>query len=318
MSDSDQDKAEKPVKLVHYTTAEAAYSILSQGELWMRKVSLMSDFKEITFSIELMRNRFQRIQSLFSTEDFQNIIKQVQIQKGLPQDQQDICLKIFSHPEKIIEEIRRNLLPNIYIASFSIKSNEDTTFLGRLSMWRSYGGKASIAIVFNDRFYTKLTKRSKIGSENYKIVCGQVFYFPDPELDPFDPKSENNLQEDLNIFKNLDPTSYPILMKHEGFKEESEWRFAVVVEKSQNQAHQIGRNVTLRKDLKVVRGIPQDIIILDFNPQEDIDYIIVGPTLDIDHAYAIQESFQKITYNNSCVFSDDRIHLSKIPLRMYG
>ena len=31
MSDSDQDKAKKPVKLVHYTTAEAAYKILETG-----------------------------------------------------------------------------------------------------------------------------------------------------------------------------------------------------------------------------------------------------------------------------------------------
>lgn len=187
-------------------------------------------------------------------------------------------------------------------------------------MWRSYGGKASIAIVFNDEFYTKLTKGNKIGSENYKIVCGQVFYFPDPELDPFDPKSEIELQEDLNFFENLDPTFYPILIKHEGFKEESEWRFTVVVEKSQNQVHQTGRNVTLREDLKVVRGIPQDIIILDFNPLEDIDYIIVGPTFDIDHAYAIRDCFQKLKDNKgNYMFSDgQKIRLSKIPLRMYG
>ena len=47
ISDSDQDKAEKPVKLVHYTTAEAAYKILETGTLWMRQTALMNDKEEI-------------------------------------------------------------------------------------------------------------------------------------------------------------------------------------------------------------------------------------------------------------------------------
>ena len=64
MSDQDQDKTEQPVKLVHYTTAEAAYSILSKGELWMRKASLMNDFKEASFFIDIM-HKLQRHQKEF-------------------------------------------------------------------------------------------------------------------------------------------------------------------------------------------------------------------------------------------------------------
>ncbi|MBR2124598.1 MAG: hypothetical protein IJ934_05495 [Acetobacter sp.] len=69
MSDSDQDKAEKPVKLVHYTTAEAAYSILSKGELWMRKASLMNDFKEAKLLVEVMEEYTNKLEkSLRSNE----------------------------------------------------------------------------------------------------------------------------------------------------------------------------------------------------------------------------------------------------------
>ena len=44
-----QDQAEKPVKLVHYTTAEAAYSILSTGRFYITKITNADDKLELDY-----------------------------------------------------------------------------------------------------------------------------------------------------------------------------------------------------------------------------------------------------------------------------
>lgn len=332
MSDSDQDKAEKPVKLVHYTTAEAAYSILSKGELWMRKASLMNDFKEASFFIDIM-HKLQRHQKEFLHSNKTPKEYKERYKKEIEKDETiQECLKrrgetygentfqeILSENEMAISELRHKT----YISSFSIESDEEKTFLGRLSMWRSYGSKASIAIVFTGAFYTKLIKvKQSIENftiesiENFTIACGEVFY-PVIPVTPVNLENLLQLSRETTLLDNMVSrmgASASFFVKHRGFQEEDEWRLLIQEIDGKNleldQNYTLTDNLTLRKSLRIIRDIPQEIFILNFN-KEDIDSIIVGPTFDIDHAYAIKNSFARVIHNSS------KIHLSSIPLRVY-
>ena len=286
MSDSDQDKAKEPVKLVHYTTAEAAYSILSQGQIWMRRANLMNDISEIFHGCSTFRKILEKKIDAIPKES----LKDKEIKEKLK--------KTFDGLFKELQKIR----PNAYVTSFSnISEEEQKKHLGRLSMWRAYGGKAGVAIVFNELFCKNLQNLQK-NTKNTKIIVRDVNYCHSD-----DPETWDILLKDYSDIY----ASIPFI-KHRGFKEETEWRLVMI-----NPADG-GVSTSIKNEFKMIRDIPQRIYIYNFDPIKCIDYIIIGPTLDIDHAYAIQESFEKITYNNSCVLSESRIHLSKIPLRMYG
>ena len=168
-------------------------------------------------------------------------------------------------------------------------------------MWRAYGGKAGVAIVFKELFYENL-QELQTNTENTKIIINDINYclLEDPEI--------RDILKDFPY--SIDAAIH--FIKHKGFKEETECRLVMLNPKDDEYPN-------LKSEFKTIRDIPQRIYTYEFDPENCVDYIIVGPTLDISHAYAIRESFQKVTYKNKCVFPDsNKIYLSKIPLRMYG
>ncbi|MBR2124599.1 MAG: DUF2971 domain-containing protein [Acetobacter sp.] len=150
--------------------------------------------------------------------------------------------EIFDEHRRAIEVLRENT----YIASFSIESNEEKKLSGRLSMWRSYGANG-IAIVFNEKFCTKLIN-AQIKRRNFKIACGKVFYVPQsltsgPEHNLQELRGLINLNQEFtvllsNIFYKFDPSVCPYFVKHDGFQEEFEWRLVIeIIEENLNQGY---------------------------------------------------------------------------------
>ncbi len=130
------DKKEVPSHFVHYTNAEAAMNILQGKEIWLRKPSLMNDFSEVILGIRYVK-------------DFLNSIAGESFKKALNSifDQ-----SITDDIEKRFEENIPTLKYDTYLTCVSEhKKAEDT--LGRLSMWRAYGGSSGIAIVMNSKAF---------------------------------------------------------------------------------------------------------------------------------------------------------------------
>ncbi len=147
MLDSDQDKAKKPVKLVHYTTAEAAYSILSTGTFYITKITNADDKLELDYGCK-------------------KLIEMVKALK-IPHTSDDI-------------DIRKDF-QFIYITCFT---TTDNTYV-RKAITKHWKNKANVSIVFKEDFYKVLQEikksclppKSKDDINNIRTLnFDQVFY----------------------------------------------------------------------------------------------------------------------------------------------
>ena len=306
---------EAGMRLVHYTTAKAAYEIIQNKKIWMRQASLLNDTQEIAHGKDCLINQkkqetnYEDIQSMIEEleeerkilekklQEFEssskpkkgqltshikdlkdrikNIDPQIEKQKG---DLHQIELEI---SEERLGYQRQYSGERIYIASFSqvseIKTGKKKGYLdelkefetekkhyrGRLSMWRSYGGynnnNVGIAIVFNTKFVEELETMSK--KSEGEIACGPVEY-------------QEVLLKDLK--KHFKKEDIPFL-KHPGFVEETEWRIVLHETTIRGKPHHSEKINIVPKD-KVICGIPQKIYELNFDIDQHLDYIIIGPT----------------------------------------
>ena len=126
---------------VYYTTAETAFYIIKNKEIWIRNASLMNDRQEIKFGDEMVRRvLFNELKS-----ELEEILNNVNYEGGI-----DAFIEGY-------ERIEKDILKNTFILSLSQHSkNEDG--IGRLSMWREYGKKTGIAFVFEKKALLELLK----------------------------------------------------------------------------------------------------------------------------------------------------------------
>ena len=117
-------------RFVYYTTADTAISIISNREVWMRKTSLMNDYREIEHGFDCLNAAYKKHSD-----------KLKPILNGM-----------FPGFSDKLEEKFNAWLPSIrldtYIACVSEHDDSEDRH-GRLSMWRAYGGMAGVAIVVN-------------------------------------------------------------------------------------------------------------------------------------------------------------------------
>jgi hypothetical protein len=121
------------LRFVHYTSAEAALSIIRTKRFWMRNAMCMADYREVQHGFDIF-NRF-----------FSDQAKRNGFIAALDASAQGAALDAISTFNQHWNSIRFDT----YITSVSEHDrNEDSH--GRLSMWRGFGGNAArIAMVFN-------------------------------------------------------------------------------------------------------------------------------------------------------------------------
>lgn len=125
------EKLKQVSTIAHYTTADTALQIIKSRTFWLRNSALMNDYSEFEHG--------------------------------------DVCLsEVFSDPTVLgrMIQVFDNNFPNftnelinwwqatkqqakrlLYIGSFAEIASDDC--LGRLSMWRAYGGSAGVALCLN-------------------------------------------------------------------------------------------------------------------------------------------------------------------------
>ena len=207
MSDSDQDKAEKPVKLVHYTTAEAAYSILDNGIFWMKQASQMNDTEECKKLLQELGNYVfsQPLNNTESMPHYYHSDREININGvDINENRVDISKRI----KQLIS--LRGLPDKTYLTCFSKETcyeREENFYMGRLSMWRGYGHDIPVAIVFDESF----TKEYSIKQVTYlSSNSGDLRLFIKYDL----PKNPLDIDDEKSFY----------FLKHHGFREEKEYR----------------------------------------------------------------------------------------------
>ncbi|GGD98639.1 hypothetical protein GCM10011529_00880 [Polymorphobacter glacialis] len=150
---------------MHYTTAEAAYKIICNKEIWLRSAAVMNDFSEIDYGLKCLKSAW---------DSPNGIALQEMLDRLHPSLRADLTNLFDGHAE--------NLRTDTYLTSLSDHSDNEDNF-GRLSMWRAYGGKVGVALVLNPSAFSGTTDAMKVFSSPVLYADEQKLHCMVPELD---------------------------------------------------------------------------------------------------------------------------------------
>lgn len=288
-------------RFVHYSSADAAMSILTNKEVWLRNTTCMNDFSEVEHGIEAL------------VETYSSPIGQ-EFQRLLNSNLADVC--------KEVETIFNSHLDGLRYKSYIIcvsehRASEDIT--GRLSMWRAYGATAGVALVMKAAIFRSKTNhlgaystpiryadKSSLTGEFTRIVDG---FGQNIEL--LKALGREKVRDHLfNMFKWA-----ALSIRHPGFVEELEWRVV--------HSPTLETSKVLEPAIRVIRGTPQKVYRLPLRTYEGgfstaipdlIDRLIIGPT---DYPLAMQEAFIDLLRDAGVQNPEQRVVVSDIPLRAH-
>jgi hypothetical protein len=294
------DENSTPKRFVHYTTAEAAIKIIQTKRMWMRNTMCMTDYSEVQHGFALINSFFQNEHNY---EFFATALDQCHSEVSKD------TLLAFSH----WWERQRT---ETYVASISEHEDGEDEH-GRLSMWRAFGGNAGkVALVFRIPYATQ-------GSLNLNLLFSPVAYLTEAQAHNVIREVIKNLNDNVEFLKSINRQAFinfafymllagVLCLKHEGFREEREWRAIYTP--------MIISTPLMKSSVETIGGVPQTVyhIPLDasFDPAvEDLDFakildrVIIGPT---QYPLAMQRAFQ---IKLGDVGSLAPVIMSQIPLR---
>jgi hypothetical protein len=258
----DQFYVAKPL-LAHYTSLEALEKILQNNEIWFSNPLFMNDLEEVKFGV----------------------LNGVTVIKG--SDKIRAALKSETRHRAFTEAV------DYYISHFDEKHLLDTYVFclsehdpqnkdGMLSMWRGYGGNGKgAALVFDTARLSPV--------EDSPFVLARVHYGSSEErLLWFDriaslfakTLTENDIPDDKlyipshAILRRI--TLGALFMKHDGFKEEKEWRVVHMADRARE-----GKLKLMQHYLNGSRGVEPKLR-FKFEPLADI----TPPDFSLDHVLA--------------------------------
>lgn len=289
-------------RLVHYTSAEAAFQILTNCEVWLRNASMMNDFSEIQHGINCLTSAWHSEQGIKLKEMLDRI------EPGLSQR----IAELFDANSYIF----RN---NTFIVSLSEHDNAEDDY-GRLSMWRAYGGSSGVALILNPTAFLADTDEMKVFSAPvlYKSEQQFVEWFQNWAATIIDAEEKlKSLGADVlsnwmfNVFR-----IFALSTKHPGFKEEQEWRVY-------HSPDYEGTSSWVRSEIEIIKGIPQKILklrlfddpdkgIVGVAPSKLINRVIIGPC---DYPLQVRDTIVSALQEASVEDAENKVTMSLIPLK---
>ncbi len=298
-----EDATETHVRFVHYTSAEAALSIIKSKRIWMRNTTCMSDYREVQHGFDML-NKF-----------FADKSKMEQFVSALDLAAPGAAKQAIDLFNKWWDTIRFHT----YITSISEHHSAEDSH-GRLSMWRAFGGNiARVALVFKVPYFTG-------GAQALNLLFSPVAYLTEPEVHAVFLRVIANIKENREFLRAVDSqiiigTVYSMLLagvtclKHEGFREEKEWR-AIYSPKIRSSA-------LMESSTELVGGIPQIIYKVPLDEKASsalagldlsriFDRLIIGPT---SYPMVMYEAFVDALTTIEVSDAGRKVFTSMIPIR---
>ncbi|KRA83652.1 DUF2971 domain-containing protein [Altererythrobacter sp. Root672] len=291
--------------IAHYTTADTAMKIISGRTLWLRNAGVMNDYMEIQYGRSVIEPvlRGQTGKRFFALLDG--------VKWGLGQRVQRQFAEHCEHARE-----------TVFMTSLS--EHDQTDALGKLSMWRAYGGPVSgVALLFKGDVVDLELEPS------LEISASPVLYGGPERFDAELQKVVKGLEARSDLLKEFEPDHLLSVcgallqfsmfsIKHPGFAEECEWRF-VHRPFEFAAAHVTSQTVT-------VNGIPQTIYEVPFHnpargplydlPQLNLDEILEGIIIGPCHyPETVFRAFVDAMQSAGITDPERRIRVSNIPLR---
>jgi hypothetical protein len=291
------------LRFVHYTSAEAALSIIRSKRLWMRNAVCMADYREVQHGFDIFNKFFSE------TAKMEAFVKAV-----------DACVPGAANAAiDLFNRWWRDIRFNTFITSVSEHDNSEDLH-GRLSMWRAFGlNTARVALVF------KVPKMS-LGAFALGLLFNPVGYLPESEVYAVIQEVMDNLHPHQQFLGSIDRqlvlgTIFDMLLvgvtclKHEGFQEEREWRAIY--------CPRFNSSPLMESTIEVVGGVPQPVYRLPLDVSVspalvDLDFprifnrLIIGPSA---YPWAMFEAFGEALTQTGVADARERIFTSNIPIR---
>ena len=291
-------------RFVHYTSAENALKIINTKTIWMRNATCMSDYREVHHGHDALTRYFSA--NTTAKQDFDAAIN-------------ECGPNIAEEAFHLFGQWWQNIQLQTYVTSISEHDNREDLH-GRLSMWRAFGGAtARVAIV--------IKLNLEVGTnEGFGAVISPVGYFTDNDVARELGSIVNNVRSNREYLRTVDRahlvsslfamlTTGVVSMKHEGFREEREWR--VIYSPRRSPAPHI------ESSIEVVGGVPQIVCKIPFRndpvakisgmePNELLDRVIIGPT---QFPWAMYEAFVAALEAAGVQNAAARVFISQIPVR---
>ena len=204
---------ESQTKFVHYTSAEAALSIIKSKRLWMRNTTCMSDYREVHHGFDMVNNFFREPSKM---QIFTAAID-------------DCYAGAASEAIALFNQWWKDIQLNTYISSISEHDTKEDLH-GRLSMWRAFGGTTAgrVAMVINIPFYST-------AGIALNLLFSPVAYLTEDAVHNEILKVVENIRGNCDFLRTVDRSrviamlfnmllAAVVCLKHEGFHEEREWR----------------------------------------------------------------------------------------------
>lgn len=285
-------------RFAYYTSADTAKKVLENKELWFRNSTVMNDFSEISYGLDLIHDTFSGSAGAHFRETVNKVFEGT-----------------IESVEKLLEAWKWDWEFETYIACISIHDeSEDKN--GRLSMWRAYGDTAivvkntpmlattdllgvySVPVMYVSRIQyeerlNKITTAIR-ANQNYLVKLGQ---------------------ETLVSYIHNMLFHTAIGSKHPGFAEEKEWRLYYRPNEKGSPA--------MVEHTVILGGVPQIIYALPLKNEPEqglheadipnfLDRIIIGPT---EHPYISVKAFKKVLEKLKVQNIENKVFASDIPLR---
>lgn len=293
--------AASDMRFVHYTSAEAALSIIQTSQVWMRNASCMDDFMEVQYGLDC----------LFAA-----------MRAGLAKRFKSALDGLFDGFSAEFDPLFTGWSPRFqqdtYLTCISAHDPEENDY-GRLSMWRAFGQGTRVALVFNNtpffaqsdvlKVYSSpvaYLSPARFAAEMERVVAGI-----EANLDFLRDQGHEEVQGRLfNAFRFA-----ALCTKHPGFREEREWRLI--------HSPAMHPSEHLEREVKLIRGTPQTIYKIPLRNFPDdgltgaelpqlLERVIIGPT---QFPAAVSEVFEKQLEDAGVQNARAKISVSDIPLR---
>ena len=293
-------------RFVHYTTADKAMKLLSNREVWLRKSTRVNDFMEIEHGLNCLSSAWRKNKPGFEKQ-FEDLFP-------------GVCERIEGQFNSWLPSYRTGT----FIACVSEhddkpEKNEDR--MGRLSMWRAYGGSAGVAIVMKGDVFHRM-----VLSDALKAYTSPVAYLDVEEFNVEFVKLISAITSNMPLMKKIGQEHFLLLIahafhyatictKHPGFSEEREWRFVYCAA--------ISKSEIISETVESIDGIPQKVCKLPLAdiPEKGltglelaklIDRIIIGPS---HSPYEIYEAMVELMRKAGIADAASKVFVSDIPLR---
>lgn len=265
----------------HYTSAEAAMKILDGENIWLRNSRCMNDTQEIEGGLA----RLQKDVLGGGGKNFRSFLNSK-------------FDRFWKKSEVEITELFEKFRHETYFLSVS-EHPKDEQELGRLSMWRAYGGGSPVALILKKDVFLR-----KVEDPASNVI--PVEYHIEDNKKKGEPKYLTDLMSSMEknreylrgldpkiILKNLVNLAIQIAFgtKHSGFREEREWRVAY-------NPHRPSSQITMTR--QTISQVPQKVGVIDFAKipndrggegveiSDLLERIIIGP---MEHPNVVKNAF---------------------------